>query len=126
MTEQQLYDEAMRRIRHEGECWVWTAGLNRRAPLLQVGGRNLSARRIIFQRFSDVSKMPASGIGIKATCGNSRCVRPAHCAPKRRLSDKDVRYIRRSTEPISLLAKSFGVTKQAISGVKRGKTHKWV
>lgn len=129
-------------IRRPGECWEWQGA--RRPPghgQLRRAGRLLYAHRVSYEAAN--GPIPA-GLVVRHTCDNPPCVNPAHlvvgtyqdntddsivrCRLPRgvarsqvKLSDDAVRSIRVSGARHKALAEAYGVSKQLISAVRRGK-----
>lgn len=58
-------------------CWLWMAGHDRGAPVMQIstGGSNERANRIAYAIHNNEL---AGKIRLKTACGNKDCVRPSH------------------------------------------------
>ncbi len=86
------------RVKVEGGCWLWQGsaaqvrrkGYDRRRvvrgvklrraapayPLLKTGGKAYNVRRLVYRLWG--CKPPLRRATVRATCGNSLCVNPAH------------------------------------------------
>ena len=69
------------RCEEVGECWEWQRHINSVTGIPQVNydGRPQSARRLAWAM---VNGPVPNGKHIACTCGNHRCINPAHAAPK--------------------------------------------
>ena len=66
----------VKKIRRQGECWVWIGAANSKGyPQLRVGISTLYAHRISYELF--VGPIPG-GHQVHHQCLNSMCVNPAH------------------------------------------------
>lgn len=62
----------------EGECWIWTAGINQatNSPIAKFRGRGGSAARFVYEAFNNVA-VPKNKFLYKK-CRNTLCVNPEH------------------------------------------------
>ena len=117
---------------YETPCWLWAGSLTRKGyGRAQVNGEHTGAHRAMYEAANGALPRNAQ---LDHLCRNRRCVRPEHMdvvtnavnsqrASRSRLSYTLVRAIRSSTLPSTLIAKTVGVSRQAISDVRRG--HTW-
>jgi len=125
----------------DGECWPWTGSLDPKGYGVHwQSGRGTRAHRLMFAlHFGPIP----SGLVIRHSCDNRRCVRPAHLLlgtqaenvadmdrrgrrnpargatnGKSKLTADAVLAIRASDLPYSRLARAFGITKGHVANVK--------
>jgi hypothetical protein len=129
-------------------CWLWTGTLNDAGyGLIKLGRKEFRASRIMLLLDG---RNPEGKLALHR-CDNPACVNPAHlflgthednmadCKqkgrgahqvypgesnPKAKLSAAQVQEIRRSPESYQDLAVRFGMTKENIGAIKKGKTWK--
>jgi hypothetical protein len=124
-------------------CWEWTGGTVQFGyGKLMINGKRHAAHRISWQmKYGPIS----NDICVLHRCDNPACVRPSHlflgtkadnaqdCARKGRmnhirgvrhpwskLTEDQVREIRNSTGPLRDAATKYGVSRSAISLIRRG------
>jgi hypothetical protein len=137
-----LLDRIRRRIKHEGDCWVWQGSLMRGYGHIRVGTNKtndwVKAHRAVYELL--VGPIP-EGFSIDHLCRNRACVNPAHLEPvtvaennrrqevrhgeahpKSKLTVEVVRQIRASSLPHTHLAVQFGVDPKTIARVRSGAT----
>lgn len=72
------YWRFMRKVRRgdEDECWLWIGALDKDGTgVTRQGSRVVRAHRVAWQL--EYGPIPA-GVSIRRSCGNTRCVSPAH------------------------------------------------
>lgn len=137
-------------------CWEWTAGgviaVGHRLPYgrFWVDGKLRMAHRVSWELFRGA--IP-DGLFVLHHCDNAPCVNPGHLflgdakantedmiskgrdkafkvfgerASQAKLTEDDVRRIRRSADPQRILARRYGVTQENISRIKLRKTWRHV
>lgn len=73
LSEREEFD---RRIRRDGDCWIWTTGINTAGyGHFRVQGKLVRAHRYSYETHN--GHIPA-GMVIDHTCRNRSCVNPAH------------------------------------------------
>lgn len=135
-------------VRGPDECWEWQGASQQKGHgVIRVGDRNVMTHRLAYELTN--GPIP-SGQMIRHTCDNPPCCNPAHLIPgthldntadmvsrerqergqrhhNARLSDVDVIEIRRLANagiPHREIAKQFGIHRQYVSSLKRGKSWK--
>lgn len=127
------------KVDKSGECWEWTAHTGKGGyGRFRVNGKTVDAHRFVLEL--EGSDIPSS-MCVCHTCDNRRCVNPDHLflgtradnhADMRKknrgntgekngsvkLTEKDVKEIRRSEAKQSEIAKAYGVSNGQISGIK--------
>jgi hypothetical protein len=123
-------------------CWIWTASTDRKG----YGQMNLAKKLIRVHRFSyELAKgtIPP-GMAILHACDTPSCINPDHLSAGSqqanlrdmrkkgrqasherhgfaKLTEAQVRAIRRSTEPTAVLARHHGVSASAISTIRNAR-----
>jgi hypothetical protein len=64
------------KIRHEGDCWIWTAQIIHGNPYFHEGGTRVPARRYAYETEFLTTLPPHKAIS--PNCGNDNCVNPEH------------------------------------------------
>lgn len=121
------------------DCWPWRGQRNAAGyGKIMVDGRWFIASRVSYAL--STNEEPGQ-LAVCHECDNPCCVNPAHlwlgsvqennldkCRKGRagKLTCEQVGIIKRSTRPGSELAAEFGVTKQAISEIRRGRNWSWM
>ena len=134
--------------RSGAECWPWLASKAHFGHgQFKVGGKHGScvhAHRVAWElTFGDI---PAGAV-VRHRCDNPPCVNPAHLVigtqddnindrvrrgrsaagdkhGRAKLTSADVANIRLSQEPISILAKNYGVNRETVRAAKSGRNWK--
>lgn len=121
--------------KEENGCWTWIGAMSHgKIPCLSVL-ENRKTISISIRRFLYNEATRKDGNNVHPICGNARCVNPAHTtdapAPIRhsaRLGEDAVKQIRErwarhmaNYTSLTLLANEYGVTRQAIDYIVRGK-----
>lgn len=130
-------------VRTPSECWPWKGGKSSNGyGRFYFDGRLHTASRFAFE----LENAPLGAAEARHTCDNPPCCNPAHLiagthaqnmrdmavrerTPRRKLSARDVREIRRrraAGAPVSLLAQRFGVTPSNVSQIVHHRTWKHV
>jgi hypothetical protein len=133
------------KVDRSGDCWKWLAHKNNKGYGAQrVHGKNWLAHRLgVWLLGVDPGKL-----SVCHKCDNPECVRPSHmflgtqkdniqdmvrkgrqnhpdrrgvAHPGAKLTEADVCAIRATSDSISTLAQRFGVRKQTISSIKKGR-----
>lgn len=71
----ELYKKLMKRIRVEGDCWIWTAGINQGYGRFREGNTQLLVHRVFYEHFK--GPIPKELV-IDHLCRNRACQNPAH------------------------------------------------
>lgn len=65
------------RCDHVGECWMWRGGtIGKTTPAGSLNGKRMSVRRAVWALLGNPAMQP--GEVLSTTCGELRCVNPAH------------------------------------------------
>ena len=145
MNNQQRIEKNSQPITEIG-CWVWMGAVtNAGYGLCHNGKKTASAHRVAYEAF--VGKIP-SGMIIAHTCDNPLCVNPNHLwlathkensqdmvnkkrsangekCGKSKLTDEQIKFIRKSDLSHRKLGEMFNVSHANIGYVKRGVTWNW-
>ncbi len=128
------------------DCWLWTAARQNGYGVFNLPNGATLAHRHAWRLV--IGPIPR-GKMLLHSCDIRACVNPAHLrlgtaqenaddkvARSRqplgercwnaRLSEKDVRYIKRSTKPSAALARHFGVVPSTITQIRTGRNWNWV
>lgn len=121
------------------QCWLWTGGFRQSGyGMFSIGRQQYVATRVAYALAT--GEDPGE-LFVCHRCDNPPCVNPFHlwlgtprensrdCAQKDRagkLTKAQVVTIKTSREPVVALARKFGVTKQAISEIRRGRNWAWL
>lgn len=138
-----------RYVHKQEGCWEWTGYIGKNGyGTFQIGGRREAAHRFSYQ--CNVGPIP-NGLFVCHSCDNRKCVNPTHlwlgtCGdnnidmtqkgrnyrgpskihseahPKSKLTSADAIAIRSDQRNITEIARSFGVSRALIRGIKNG-TH---
>jgi HNH endonuclease len=115
----------------ENGCWLWLGSKSRKGyGRAQVSGEHTGAHRAIYE--AKHGSLPRN-VHLDHVCRNTSCVNPAHLEPKSpsensaitsrtRLSKEKADLILGSTMTSATLARQFGVSRQAVSDVRSGRT----
>ena len=130
-------------VRTPDECWPWTGGKSSKGyGRFYYDGRHRTASRVAYE----LENSPLGSAEARHTCDNPPCCNPAHLipgthaqnmrdmairerTPRRKLTARDVREIRRRRAggaPVSLLAQRYGVTPSNVSQIVHRRTWKHV
>lgn len=116
-------------------CWQWTGAVNKGGyGVNYLFTDNVCAHRIAFTETG--GEIP-EGLELDHLCRNRRCINPHHLEPvtrtvnsrrgsKTKLTEEQALEIRLSRLPERKLAPLYGVSRGAVSGIKRGATWKGV
>lgn len=129
-------------------CWLWAGTTDGRYGLVSVDGRMLKAHRVSWELHN--GPIPA-GMVVCHTCDTPRCVRPDHlflgtmadnshdrdrkgrqrsplgeASPNAKLTEDDVRAIRASDEPASIVGPRYGVTPTNVGYIRDRRTWRHV
>lgn len=135
----------MDRVRKTSSCWIWAGSKGNGYGAIFVDGKKQSAHRFSYE----THKGPAGDLFVCHSCDNPRCVNPKHLwlgtneenfadmrskkrgskpplldgtkHPKSKLTEAQVRAIRRSNASGKLLAAKYGVSDTLIYGIRSGK-----
>lgn len=112
-------------------CWIWIYGRTGSGyGGYPVGRRVVQAHRVIYER--EVGPIP-EGLELDHLCRVRECVNPDHLEPvtsaqnayrsplRTRLTAADVREIRESRASDTALAARYGVVRQTINDIRRGR-----
>ena len=132
------------KIDFSGDCWLWTAGLNRKGyGSFYYDGTMWTTHRLAY--FLANGEIPESPLVIRHKCRSRNCVNPEHLEvgtvadnnrdktrdgtqntgekhPSAKLTWEQVRQIRGRTETTRVLAKEYGVSHHTIECVLNRKT----
>lgn len=127
------------------ECWLWQRHTNAKGyGQLRWNGKKQRVHRSSYQAF--IGPIP-KGLIVRHTCDTPQCCNPKHLLigthadnsrdmvkrgrsvrgeknPEAKLTWDDVRAIRASTEPVRVLADTYGVSRTQISRIL--KNQRWV
>ena len=134
------------KIDFSGDCWLWTAGLNRKGyGSFYYDGKMWATHRLAY--FLANGELPPAPLVIRHKCRSKNCVNPDHleegtiadnnrdkkrdgtqCTGEKHYSAKltweQVRQIRGRTETTRVLAKEYGVSHTTIEYLLIKKTWK--
>lgn len=133
-----------------GDCWVWTGGKSRQGyGQFSVDRTPQLAHRVSYS--IHISASVPRALCIMHLCDNPSCVNPFHLSvgtvsdnnadrhlkgrsrgashqgqnnPMSKLTPDDIRYIRASAQPLTVLASQYRIAFQTVSDIKRRKTWK--
>lgn len=129
------------------ECWLWQMYCNRKGyGLIKWKGATRLAHRLAYTAYN--GEIP-KGLIVRHTCDTPQCCNPKHLLvgtvqdnandmysrgrepcrkgannPKAKLTWNDVRTIRASTEPVRVLADTYGVSRYQIRSILKNQS--WV
>lgn len=142
-------DRFWEKVDKSGDCWLWTASLLKTGyGSIRVNHKAVRAHRLAYQLV--VGPIP-SGLLLRHSCDNQRCVNPAHLIPGTKsentidamergqhvvgedhhlakLSNQAVVDIRSALAAGATgrsLAKKYGVSEMAISSIKTGRKRRY-
>lgn len=142
VTKARLYCKA--RLMETG-CWFWIGTKRNGYGLMQFNKRTSSAHRVSYQVFK--GPIP-KGLVVRHGCDNPGCINPDHLSlgtQADNVADREARgrrnvkgaqigtskltaeealAIKKSHEPLSVLAERYGVDRSNISAIRRGKSWK--
>ena len=119
---------------------------NQKGQRMGYGMKNVSGKTMLYHRWVFLQEHGYLPPVVMHLCDNGRCINPEHlaagtqkenleqawnsgrkrrdCGTPRKLTDEQVREIRKDTRSQSVIASEYGVTQNAISCIKLGKTHR--
>lgn len=133
-------------VAHNG-CWICTSHPQKRGyPRVVINGKTRKIHRVLYEKY--IAPIPEKAC-LLHSCDNPFCINPYHLRPgthaenskdmvsRRRqnkgeglwsskLTEEQVKEILKSSEPLSALAKSYGVSKTQISLIKQRKRWKHI
>jgi len=131
----------IRKVRIDGECWMWTGGANESGHgRVRHGHAVVGAHRLAYAAWK--GPIP-DGLNVCHACDRPGCINPDHLwlgTQKDNLRDRDVKGrcvqavltadqvadIRRSSRSARALAAQYGVTADNVYKIRRGRTWKHV
>lgn len=140
-----VYDRWLAKVEKTDDCWIWNGAAKETGyGVLNDGtGRTIRAHRFAYEYF--VGPIP-NGLDVRHSCHNRRCVNPEHLSvgtrrdnmrdmveagrygpsrvrrgvanPHGKLTDDDVRAIRRDPRPLAVIAAEHGVSRSYVSAIR--------
>jgi len=123
-----------KKVRVDGDCWVWTGCKRKRYGTVNIGGVMKQAHRVMYEQLR--GPIP-DGLELDHLCSNPACVNPWHLEPvthaenirrgaNAKLDAAAVRSIREMASSGLWLQRElgeiWGVSKGCISSIARGVT----
>lgn len=129
----------------ERECWQWLAGFTGEGYgvfKVEAGIKKAGAHRVAYAIFSGVELAELSGLVVRHSCDNPACCNPFHLSTgthrdnvkdrmsrgrsaigegngNHKLTEDEVRAIRKDGRTSTVLAEIYGVSKWTIQAVKQ-------
>lgn len=136
-------------VRNEGECWIWTGGHDKDGygVVRFRGRRRVKAHRASYAEFKGWPGPVPSELMVCHSCDNPPCINPDHLflgtsldnkidsvikarhafgerAHKAKLTESQAQEILASDEPAPVLAERYGIHRNSIYYLRKGKSWK--